>query len=517
MKNRQLACFSKLCSLFFLSSCASQELRTAPQRSDQAWQPTVNAQNVIIPQHSRQHTLLMPQEYSLPANKDIQIRPASAVENAHNFTLPELIDLAQSNNPQTKIAWEEAKNAALSVGITKSTYLPQLTATIVGGYTHRKNQGNSITSASAHGEIQTLGMQWLLFDFGRKEALIKAAREDQIASNIMFTQEHQKIIYNVTVSFYSYLSNKAHIALLQTALNNAKKIEKAAQAKLKYGQGTITDLLQSQQLIAQSEVRLVQAQGALNNAYITLINNIGISPKSHIAIEDIQKHDLDTHTIHLTDNIIQEYLEQRPDVLAAYAKVKSAQSRVKAAQKEFLPKIFLSGNMAYSTGRLGLSSAPSVGSNSSPTYNLSTNSFSGIILGGVTVPIFDGGLRSATLKQAKNMSDSSEASLQQTVDNSVKQIIVSENSLSTSLSAYSASEKLEKTSLSSFDASLISYQNNIGSIVQLAMAQNSLIDAEMNESDAYYASLIAATDLAFASGSLTNDQPIDKNLPPKGL
>lgn len=222
---------------------------------------------------------------------------------------------------------------------------------------------------------------------------------------------------------------------LEKALENAKRVQEAAQARLKHGQGTIVDVTQAQQATAQTELRLVQAQGDVENTYLELVNAIGISPRTHFETENVSGRPLALDDTRLSDAFIQQAVSRRADVLAAYAHAKAARSQVAAAKSEFLPKIFVTGNVAYTTGHLALSSVPGVGSDSSPTLNLSSNSLSSVILGGVSVPIFDGGMRAAQLKQAQDQADSANAALQKTVDSSVKQIVVAENALHTSLTA----------------------------------------------------------------------------------
>src|SRR5215470_8734320 len=42
------------------------------------------------------------------------------------YTLAELIDLAQRTNPETRVAWERARQAAAAVGLVASEYYPVL-------------------------------------------------------------------------------------------------------------------------------------------------------------------------------------------------------------------------------------------------------------------------------------------------------------------------------------------------------------------------------------------------------
>lgn len=40
------------------------------------------------------------------------------------YELPELIDIAERSNPDTRIAWERARKAAAAVGVRQSAYFP---------------------------------------------------------------------------------------------------------------------------------------------------------------------------------------------------------------------------------------------------------------------------------------------------------------------------------------------------------------------------------------------------------
>lgn len=280
---RRTACLATSL-IFLLGGCATEALNSAPDRPDAPWQPNVSAKGELLPGRHKQG-LTLPAGYTLPSNQTITPRPADAdISATHTYSLPELIDLAQSANPSTRQAWNTARDAALAVGITRTTYLPHLSATVVGGYAHQHNSGsNSRLSGagnidniidnessqigslgnggggghnSSHGEVQTLNMQWLLFDFGKREAVLNVAKQTQLATNILFTAAHQKVIYEVTLAFYTHAAAVARVTLIQQALENAKKVQEAAEMRLKQGQGTIVDVTQARQMTAQAELRL---------------------------------------------------------------------------------------------------------------------------------------------------------------------------------------------------------------------------------------------------------------------
>lgn len=529
IKNKSLSCFTFF--VFLLGGCATEALKTAPDRADAPWQPNVAENGTLLPgTDNKPHALIIPKDFTLPANTTLAPRnPDIRIEAAHPYALAELIDLAQSSNPTTRVAWNAARDAALAVGITRTAYLPHLSASVVGGYTYQKNNGGNpqlsnagaigqgINDVISHaeslgngvqnrntgsGEVQTLGMEWLLFDFGKREAIVKAAQQLQLASNVLFTAAHQKVIYGVTLAFYTHSAAVARTSLIQHALENAFAVQDAAEMRLKQGQGTIVEVSLAKQQTAQAELRLVQAQNAAENTYLELMTAMGISPNTRIALQDVSHRPLSFSDARLTDRMVKHAVEQRPDVLAAYASAKASENQIRATKAEFLPKIFLAGNVAYTTGHLALSSVPGVGSDSAPTLNLSSNNFSSLILGGISIPVFDGGLRSALMKQAQNRADSAKAILDQTLDQAAKQIVVAENSVHASLSAYAAANKLQVAAQTAFDAAFDAYKHGVGSITQATLAQTGLIDAQLGCSDTYYAALIAAASLGFATGSM---------------
>jgi outer membrane protein TolC len=59
---------------------------------------------------------------------------AAKIDPDRVYGLPELIDIAERTNPQTRIAWERARQAAAAVGLSESTYYPYLAASAFAGY-----------------------------------------------------------------------------------------------------------------------------------------------------------------------------------------------------------------------------------------------------------------------------------------------------------------------------------------------------------------------------------------------
>lgn len=477
-----------------LAGCATSALDMAPPSPDTPWPAAAGT-------GSSAGGYVLPPDPALAA-----IPPPPSIAPNRRYTLPELIDIAESNNPHTRIAWDVARTAALAAGVAESSYLPNITASALGAYQDDSAQ-NTIQgfdtngNSQAHGVISAISLNWLLFDFGERSATIEAAKQGSAISNIAFTQAHQQVIYNVSLAFYAYAAARAHAVSAAQAQSNAQAVQAAAEARHEHGVGTVVDVAQAAQATAQARLAVVQADGGVQDAYLALLNAMGISPLVRMKIADLASRNLSPALDAPVQAIVAEALAQRPDIASAYAAQQQSLANVHAAQAEFLPKVFLSASGDYNSGGLDVTSIPGVGQQAT-TGNISGSHFGGIIMAGITVPIYDGGIRAAALAQTEASADSANAALDQTRDEATRQVVSAENALHTNLAAYSASQSVVSAAQTTYNAALSAYQNGVGSVTDATLAETQLLQAQDTESDSYSAALSAAATLAFTAGAL---------------
>ena len=296
----------------------------APGRPDAPWIPGTGPDGEIAAGRRGPSDQLNNGSYVLPANRNLAGSPPPVfdLERSRPYTLPELIDIAKSTNPMTRNAWNDARNAALAAGIARSTYLPVISAGIVQGWqkSHIDFSGREefsplsvtlpgvllpATSATlppvsadtandltGDGNIEVLAVQWLLFDFGERAALVQAAKQGSVISNIAFTAAHQQVIYNVSLAFYALAAARAHLATTMESLSDAEEVQAAAEDRFKRGVGTVVEVAQAKQSTAEAELARVQAEGDAENSYLALISAMGISPMTRLTIADISRRRL---------------------------------------------------------------------------------------------------------------------------------------------------------------------------------------------------------------------------------
>src|SRR6266404_9629734 len=175
-----------------------------PPSSDRTWAPP------NLPNYEQE---LASQRFnSVEGTSRVSINPRRI------YGLAELIDIAERNNPETRVAWERARQAAAAVGLSESAYYPFLAASAAAGYdrafipfpTLAVNQKKLLTNPSLNdvkitggGSLVTeaqvyrgeLSAKWLLLDFGERSAVVAAAREQLMMANVGFNATHQKIVF----------------------------------------------------------------------------------------------------------------------------------------------------------------------------------------------------------------------------------------------------------------------------------------------------------------------------------
>ncbi|MGU3574956.1 TolC family protein [Brucellaceae bacterium C25G] len=489
--------FLPVCALLLLGGCATDALELAPSSPDKPWLADKDAKKTKQTADSQSNSA----DFGLTPNPELAlINTPVSVDNNRSYDLPALIDLAQRSNPTTRNAWEHAKQAALAVGMIEAVSLPMISANVIGGYqkSRRPVDVPIIGERSIHSEIKgvvpALALKWLVFDFGQRAALRDAAKDLSFAANVTFNAMHQKVIFDVTRHYYEHSAAvTGHQIALQT-LKNSKAVLAAVQAKLNEGRATTLELALARQQVAQAELRIVRASGQQQNTYQMLLAGMGVNATLDLKIKGALDRKVPSHFDGVTQEVIEAALSRRPDLQASYAAAQASQSGIRAAQAEFMPKVFIAATLSAPSGGLDVGSLPDLNSHSSQK---------GVLIG-ATVPIFDGGLRAAQLKNAQSVSNVASETFRKLQLDAVAEIVLASNALKTALAANNAATTLVQTSNVAFDASLEAYKAGLGTITVVNETNKALLDAKLAQADAKAAVFIAAANLAFFAGALTS-------------
>lgn len=416
-----------------------------------------------------------------------------------NYELADLIDVGQRNNPDTRIAWELAKKSATDIGMVESTYLPIITATALAGYQRGKIDlpsnpiiDNIKTSNSVF--IPALTFRWLIFDFGKRAALVETAKHISLATDMNFNTMHQKVIHDVSVAYFNYGAAQKRTLIIKNSLQRSAEILYAIEQKRAKGLATVLDVALAKQQVAQVELQKVLAQGIEKDQYQILLSTIGMSPFQTINIHYNDENILPDDVSPLTHEMIKKALSQRPDILAHYELTQAAMKTARSVESDYFPKVYVAGALAGGSGSFDVQGLP----------DISQRTSSSNILIGVSIPLYEGGMRQSRLKNAQADIMLAQENLRKSQDVAIREITISENALKSALEANKASKNLVDTTQLSYTASIDFYKNGLGTVTDINIAEIALLNAKLAYIDSYTGSLIAAVDLAFALGELGN-------------
>ena len=172
-----------------------------------------------------------PVKFSIPPNTAVEFPPPAEIDGNRVYGLVELIDIAQRRNPATRVAWEEARQAAIKVGIAQAAYLPVLTASALAGYerlafplpTNLVPAG--FATSNNREVVPAASVKYLLLDFGGRAATVEEASQLSIAANAEFTTAHQKLIYTVAGAYFILDGANATVSAAQQGLADARVLQ----------------------------------------------------------------------------------------------------------------------------------------------------------------------------------------------------------------------------------------------------------------------------------------------------
>jgi outer membrane protein TolC len=271
--------------------------------------------------------------------------PAFAPDPSKIYTLSELVNIAEENNPTTRVAWENAVARAADLGIAKSTLYPTLAAAalaesmrdniFVAPTFYRQTEGTFTT---------VLTLDYTIFDFGRRLDEVSINRSNLLAANFLFNDTHRTVVFQVMQAYYRLLDTKGLEEAADANLKNAQTVEQAAEARLKQGLATLPDELEARSAAAQADYDLQAAIGAVDIAHGNLATVLGVSPTSQLQVTGIQNLTIPQELEDTVEASIDRALAQRPDLMQRVMQLRAAESEIKAARTAYLPTLSIDGN-----------------------------------------------------------------------------------------------------------------------------------------------------------------------------
>jgi outer membrane protein len=438
----------------------------------------------------------------------------AALDPNHTYTLTELIDLAEHNNPRTRIAWERAKQRAAELGVEKSAYFPLLLFQAIGGDERTISPFPKPLAPRGYTMVEVplvqpeLTLQYLLFDFGKRGARVDTALAEKIAAGANFMQVNQEVAFRVATAYYKLLTAQERLQATRETLKTAQTTQDAAEAQLANGRSTRPDVLNAKAETSQAVFDMESADGDEKIARVQLAEEVGAEPTPDINIDAMANAPLPESLTLSIDELIERAVAARPDLAAQAAEIRAADDRVRAAKAEYRPRITLSASGAQTSvwpttdfGQLGPASVP--------TWSVGL---------GFEWKVFDGGARRNELAAAQSKKREAQDQLTDKHDQAIREVWTSYIAFRTALRKQQAAIALLEAANESYNSSLDAYKYGVKNLIDTVTAERQLAQARLSGVSARSQLFLEAVDLEFATGNLLRTQPPATKLStPEGL
>jgi outer membrane protein len=426
----------------------------SPADSDRAWTPAHGAAN----------------EYVIP----IQARPPSTIPEPHatsagnQYDLPALIDVALSNNPDTRQTWEQARAAAAAYGASRAPYYPIVGTQVPGGYERELFELPGQNGVLKQWQITPMiEFTYTLLDFGRRDAGAAAARAQLAAANFSFNRKLQDVVFATQRSFYAIGAAKAAVRAAEQNVELAKTDDEAVSRRVDLGLATEPELLLSRETVAQSLYDLASAHLAVREAQASMAVALGVAANTPLDVPNLESLPIPSGLGSQVDQLIEVAVRERPDLAAQVATLNARRAAVDQAKAQFYPTIGISGNYGTQNWNFKYDGTPSVNANS-PQYTALLT---------INWDLFTGFKRLNDVRQAEADRDAAGAQLKSLEVDAISSVWRAYYEFQTALSRYEYAKSLLAASQESYDANLDTYRQGLSTIVELLTADRDLANA----------------------------------------
>jgi outer membrane protein len=407
------------------------------------------------------------------------------------YSLAELIDLAESRNPETRVAWENARAQAAALGIARSELYPTLSAAALSGIDREEIPLGTRFYRHTDPSVQaSLALNYTILDFGARRGRIDAESARVLAANFGFNDVHRRLIFQVQQAYYRLLNASAQDTAARVSLANAEAVQQAAEERLRNGLATLPDVLEARSATAQSQYDLQAVLGAEQVARGDLATALGAPAATMVRVEPLSEVPTPESLGETVEQVISRALDQRPDLQAELAGVRQAQAQRKEANAAYYPSLNFRANPSAQSLYIQQQTLP-WGHTADLTGGLAVS---------LNWTVFDGGARRGRLMQAEAETRRAESEVNAARDSIEDEVWTAYANLNTAFRQREAATALLVSAAQSYAATLESYNYGVRNLLDVTAAQKLLAQARSADILARTEVLTSLADLAFRCG-----------------
>jgi outer membrane protein len=406
------------------------------------------------------------------------------VDLSRPLALDDAIRIALTHQPALGIARARVDSARARVTQSASSYFPQIAPTVqyVNNKTMVGTTSGPPVSFTSEQTTSSITLRQLIYDTGKREANVAAARAGARSSEFGLLDTRQQIIQDVTTAWYEVLRRQELVKVQQANVDRAKTTLDATRAFADAGSSPRKDVLQAQ---ADYDNAVVQLQVAVNDvrlAQTSLKNAMGLVTPLALVLPETQLPLPDPAPDKRTaKDYLDLALKNRPDLKRDLASAAAQRQSLRVAQIE---------------------AGVQVAANVTESYQFDTDRGEyRTFLATMTYPLFDGGLVRAQVRDARATLTQAQLAVEQTrqaLQLAVDQAFISKEEARIRIGS---TQSAVRAARENYAAARESQKEGAGTIIDVITAQAQLVTAETNAIQAIYDYYSADAQLQRAIGA----------------
>ena len=414
------------------------------------------------------------------------------------YKLDELIAIAESRNPKTRIAWERARQAAEQLKIARSAYYPDLALLAFFGDERIINPfpkplaPRGYTMAELPTVAPAIALEYVVFDSGARGARVDSSRAERLAAAAAFQRTHQDVAYEVVRAYYNLITGEQRLTAARQILTTAKTTEDAAEARLQNGRSTLPDVLNARAARAQAAYDLESADGAVRLERVALREALGVEPSEEIEVAAPSQTPAPSEVTESIQQLVSLALTERPDLKQLQEELRRSQAEIRQAKAAQMPSLTL-GSQIGETALWPTSDYGRLGSATQTTWSVGLN---------FRWDLFTGGRLRAESALARSQERERVAEIGERQDKIGREVWSAYLSFRTAVRQREAAETLLQSAETSYNASLEAYQYGVKNLIDVVTAEKQLAEARVAHVQADSSVWLSAVSLEYATGHL---------------
>jgi len=264
------------------------------------------------------------------------------------LTLPEVVDIALQNNPETTVSWARAKRMGALFGSARSAFYPSVRFRVSGSHNrdYKYPDGSEITFTNYSADLI---LSYLIFDGGERKANANAAFAALEAANWQADWTVQKILVNVLEKAYSLLNAEAALHAHLESERDAHQVFDSGKELYHAGLRSIVDLNALESAFIEAKIAVVQQQAEVKIARGRLAVSMGLSSDVLVSVTPLP----DPLSLTFVENDLSSLIEiaqrQRSDLMAKRKEVDQKEALLEKSIRSYLPKTRFDGSIGGSS------------------------------------------------------------------------------------------------------------------------------------------------------------------------